>query len=378
MKRTILTIFAFIVLLSLAAAAQAQTFSVYGIAYEQQSSGYYYAGNYQMKWCRTDNLSRCGYGSTDLYGNYGVTIPSTYGGGYYYCYLWKDSTYWGNESYPVGWAYLVDTPVGNNMNGSVISTPRALPPTAINPSNNSVNVGTTFTLQWTDGLDSARSSSSWPVTYDIYGDGNEYPETLEFSNISCGGVGTCSVAISGLDHTIRYQWRVVARMHSQAAITGAGDPTFYTSSSTLKFTTSWDPSIAVHNIRTYNGNYLRAPSDYSLAFDAAGTANNTSTQFQFDGSGTIYSGDSVSIRTNQNYHVSAVYGGGYGTNLMSWIGSYETFTITRLAGSGPIYPGDQVSLRSTYGYYVTAEGGGGGTVNANRTSVGPWETFTYY
>jgi hypothetical protein len=274
------------------------------------------------------------------------------------------------------------------VGGSIISTPRALPPTAVNPANGSVNVGQSFTLQWTDGLDSARRSSSWPVTYDIYAGGNGASEILEFSAIPCNGVGTCSVAVSGgLSYSIRWKWHVVARMHSEAEQAGAGDPTFYTSSAQLEFSTGWDPSIPLHNIRTVNNSYLRAVGggvdngDHTGNIDAAGTSSTYETQFQFvdstSGSSSVYSGDQVAFKTNRSFYISAIYGGGYGVNLHDSAFGYETWTIIRLAGSGYISPGDQVAFRSVYGYYMTAEGGGGGTVNGNRTSVGPWETFTF-
>lgn len=36
----------------------------------------------------------------------------------------------------------------------------------------------------------------------------------------------------------------------------------------------------------------------------------------------------------------------------------------------------QINLKTSNNYYVVAEGDGGGAVNANRTAVGPWESFT--
>ena len=37
-----------------------------------------------------------------------------------------------------------------------------------------------------------------------------------------------------------------------------------------------------------------------------------------------------------------------------------------------------VSFKTTNNYYMVAENGGGYYVNANRTAIGPWETFTLY
>jgi len=52
-----------------------------------------------------------------------------------------------------------------------------------------------------------------------------------------------------------------------------------------------------------------------------------------------------------------------------WIGHYATF---KLIGVGA----DQVALLAHNGKYVCAEGGGGRELLANRTAIGPWETFT--
>ena len=57
--------------------------------------------------------------------------------------------------------------------------------------------------------------------------------------------------------------------------------------------------------------------------------------------------------------------------------SWETFTIVKVGGSGSIGGGSSVALLGLNGvHYVVAEGGGGGTVNCNRTAIGPFETFT--
>jgi hypothetical protein len=38
----------------------------------------------------------------------------------------------------------------------------------------------------------------------------------------------------------------------------------------------------------------------------------------------------------------------------------------------------QVYMRASNGQFLVAEGGGGGDVNANRSALGPWETFGLY
>jgi hypothetical protein len=383
--RRLIVVLSFSAVLIFAATAQAQV-CAYGQAYMYSATGvWYYASNFHIKWCKADaNLhptTQCGSGTLTSGGLYNIDVTQ-YGPGYYFPYLWRDDIYWGSDSYPAAYAAsLVSTPACNQFGGTLYSTPRTLPSNAVYPANNAVNVGTSFTLQWSDGLDADRRSTNWPVTYDIYASGNEYPENLVFSNIPCNGVGTCNISVSGLVYTTRYQWRVVGRIKSTGVVTWAGnDNTFYQSSATLKFATTWDPSVPLHNILTYNGNYLRAVGGGGGAVDAAGSSSNYETQFQILdlNGGTLYSGDQINIHTNRNYFLSAVNGGGYGVTTMAWNYGYETWTIVRLAGFGPINSGDQVAFLSYGGtYYMTAEGGGGGAVNANRTAVGPWETFTF-
>jgi len=50
------------------------------------------------------------------------------------------------------------------------------------------------------------------------------------------------------------------------------------------------------------------------------------------------------------------------------IGPWETWTLER-------QPDGRVALKSVNGRYLSAEGGGGGDVHANRTAVGPWELW---
>ena len=387
MKTVISALF---VLICTATASEAQVFLTYGQAYEKFGNGSTStpAAGFQMKWCKMNGSgqpgTQCATGFTDQSGSFSVQIPSSYGAGYYFGYLWRDDIYWGSESYPFGSQYFLAQTGVSYSAGTVLTTPRALPPQAVFPYDGQVNVDTSFSLSWSNGLDQDRQSSSWPVYYDIYGSGNGAPEILELSNIPCNNppeAGVCQYPISGLSYTSRWQWRVVAKITSQPVVSGAGDSTFTTSSAELNFSTKWDPSIPVRNLQTYSGNYLRVPGGGGAGVDAAGTGSSYETQFQFvdlsTNSNTINSGDSVGFKTARNYYVSAVWGGGYGVDTQGWLNTYETWTIIRLAGPGTISSGDQVAFRSVYGWYMTAEGGGGGTVNANRTAIGPWETFTF-
>ena len=52
------------------------------------------------------------------------------------------------------------------------------------------------------------------------------------------------------------------------------------------------------------------------------------------------------------------------------VGEWETFRIIRLTEN-------LVALKSINGHFVCAENGGGREVVANRTAIGPWETFQW-
>jgi hypothetical protein len=59
--------------------------------------------------------------------------------------------------------------------------------------------------------------------------------------------------------------------------------------------------------------------------------------------------------------------------------AWETFVINDLDNlSGTVSSGDRITLLSNNGYYACAESGGGGVVNVNRYSAGSWETFVIH
>ena len=101
--------------------------------------------------------------------------------------------------------------------------------------------------------------------------------------------------------------------------------------------------------------------------------------------GSLESGDLVNIQTVGGYYVVAEGGGGDVVNADRTVPlSWETFRIDKVDSGGVIGSGDAISLQASNGWsggggnYVVAEEGGGGVVNANRSAVGPWETFTIY
>jgi hypothetical protein len=86
----------------------------------------------------------------------------------------------------------------------------------------------------------------------------------------------------------------------------------------------------------------------------------------------------VAIQSQNGSFLSADGGGGGGL----WAnrpaqGPWEKFTLGAADPTAlQIHSGDKVWLMTNNNHFVTAEGGGGQQTNANRSQVGPWETFT--
>ncbi len=93
--------------------------------------------------------------------------------------------------------------------------------------------------------------------------------------------------------------------------------------------------------------------------------------------GHLQSGDVIRLQTYNGHFVVTEGGGGGAVNADRLIPNvWEEFTIIKVGGSGVIASGDTIALRANNNvHHFVAELGGGGTVNADRTSIGPWEKF---
>lgn len=94
--------------------------------------------------------------------------------------------------------------------------------------------------------------------------------------------------------------------------------------------------------------------------------------------GPLSSGQRIALRTANGQYLCAEEGGG--RELIAnrtAVGPWETFTIVHAdLSAGEITSGQTVILRTANGQFLCAEGGGGREVLADRPSFGPWETFT--
>lgn len=83
----------------------------------------------------------------------------------------------------------------------------------------------------------------------------------------------------------------------------------------------------------------------------------------------------VALGSYNGSYVAAEGGGGGDLNAnRSWVREWETYSIVDING-GSLVSGDYVYIRTWNGYYLCAEGGGGGDLNATRTWGREWETF---
>jgi hypothetical protein len=86
----------------------------------------------------------------------------------------------------------------------------------------------------------------------------------------------------------------------------------------------------------------------------------------------------INLRTDNGHYLCAETGGGREVIAnRTAVGPWETFTIVHadLSG-GEISSGQGILLRTANGQFLCAEGGGGREVTADRAAIGPWETFT--
>jgi len=297
--------------------------------------------------------------------------------GNYFGYLWYDGEpYYGSADYPHFFANAPAPPSYAIWEVQVL--PRPYPPRAIYPPDGAHDVPAPFIqLEWTAGIDDAyRNNPVWPITYDIYASGQEYPEIKVLSDLTCPLAYTlnrCSVPIPNLVNEVRYQWRVVAKLRSSLPVQNAGfeNAYFAQSSQVLHFSTTWNPNSPPSNILTANNSFFKAPDGGAAGTLAAnGSTNTWETQFKLQdiNGGTLNAGDNVCIYTNRNYYLQAIGGQGTVTTNTKSCGPYETYAFEPVNGG--------VAFRHTWSnYYMSATNGGGSSLTVSATTVGPNETF---
>ncbi len=141
-------------------------------------------------------------------------------------------------------------------------------------------------------------------------------------------------------------------------------------------------SPTTFSFRTATGHYLVAENGGGAYVAANRTAIGAWERFVFSdlNGGDLWHGELINLRASNGSFVVAENGGGSVVNANRGApGAWEAFRILNLDGWADFLTGDRVALQAANGQYVVAEWGGGGggpgSVNANRSAIGPWETF---
>jgi hypothetical protein len=134
--------------------------------------------------------------------------------------------------------------------------------------------------------------------------------------------------------------------------------------------------------RTATGNFLVAENGGGTFLAADRTVLGPWERFVYAdvNGGELSHNDVIHLRASNGQFVTAENGGGGVVNANRDVAeSWESFRIINLDGRSTFQTGDRVALQAANGQYVVAEGGGGGansgSVNANRSAIGAWETF---
>lgn len=141
------------------------------------------------------------------------------------------------------------------------------------------------------------------------------------------------------------------------------------------------PPAPMFSFRTHSSHYLVAEFGGNAYMASDRTAIGAWERFAYTdvNGGSLAHGDLINLRTaDLSFWVAAGGGGGAVNTTSSTAGAFEAFRILNLDGWADFLTGDRVALQASNGQYVVAENGGGGgagSVNANRSAIGPYETF---
>jgi len=203
--------------------------------------------------------------------------------------------------------------------------------------------------------------------------------------ISCGTGGNEGAAGVGAIH--------IPGTPTNAAVGGSIMNACFRSSETGEFTGSdvtallalYPRSGASLAFRTATGHYLVAENGGGTFVGADRTALGDWERFGYVdlNGGELLNNDVINLRAFNGQFVTAENGGGGVVNANRAVAQgWEAFRLVNLEGRSRFQTGDRVAIQASNGQYVVAENGGGGStsgaVNANRPSVGAWETFVLF
>jgi Dual-action HEIGH metallo-peptidase len=201
-------------------------------------------------------------------------------------------------------------------------------------------------------------------------------------SISCGGGGDEGQAGVGAIHIAGTPTNAVIGGSFMNSCFRASESGEMTGSDVTALLGMYPRGPTTMSFRTATGHYLVAENSGGAHMAANRTAIGPWERFVYSdvNGGELRHNDIINLRVANGSFMVAENGGGSVVNAnRSVAGSFESFRLINLDGWSDFLTGDRVALQAINGQYVVAEGGGGGadsgSVNANRSAIGPWETF---
>jgi subtilisin family serine protease len=246
-----------------------------------------------------------------------------------------------------------------------------------------------LTVGATDSSDARASYSNYGTCLDLFAPGSSITSAYKDSDTSTASMSGTSMASPHVAGAVALHLQLnpsatpsaVRTAIINSASSGGEVTNVGTGSPALMLFTGWTAaSSSLISIRTSSGFYFIANGGGGGDVNATATAIGTHEKYNLidRNGGTLESGDYVNLQAYKGHFMVAEGNGGSDVNAnRDAAGPWELFRIFKVGGTGStINSGDSFALQSGNGYYVVAEGNGGGSVNCNRTAIGPWETFT--
>lgn len=280
----------------------------------------------------------------------------------------------------------VDTAVTNSINAGVTYAIAAGNSNADACNSSPARTPAAITVNATDANDARASFSNFGTCTDLFAPGVSITSSYVTSDTATAVLSGTSMAaphVAGV--AALYLQRVPTATPAQvlARLASAALPSVVTNPG------AGSPNVLLHNglqnisLRAQTGHYLVAESGGGSFVGADRTAIGAWERFDIAdlNLGALNNNDFVNLRVANGSYMVAEGGGGGVVNADRPVAStWETLRIINLEGRATFLNGDRVALQAPNGQFVVAENGGGltgsGAVNANRSAIGAWETFT--
>jgi hypothetical protein len=242
-----------------------------------------------------------------------------------------------------------------------------------------------LTVGATDSADARSSFSNYGSCVDLFAPGSSITSayyTSDSATAVLSGTSMASPHAAGVAALYLENHPGASPTQVMDRLTGSAISNIITNAGTGSPNRLLHNGLANISFRTATGHFLVSESGGGSYMAANRTAIGNWERFDIaDLNGNdLRHGDIINLRVNNgSYVVAEGSGGGVVNANRTAAGSWEAFRILNLDGWADFLTGDRVALQAANGQYVVAEGGGGGggagSVKANRSAIGPWETF---